>query len=138
MPLSSFKLDREALEISIALEGMSGVVAKDCFPDEGVWYIIVPSESVGRAIGRQGKFVKILEQVKKKVKIIGFYDTPKEFVQSLLFPLQVEVEEQGNILFLKPQDARMRGKLFGRERKNVIFLNKALQRFFPEKEVKVK
>jgi N utilization substance protein A len=99
---------------------------------------LVAAGEAGKAIGRNGAHVQQLQQqLKKKIKIIEYRDSPAEFVRSLIAPLRVEeVREEGELLLLQDHNKKTKGLLIGREGKNLRILNRAMQRFFP-KEVKV-
>ncbi|MBS3153393.1 NusA-like transcription termination signal-binding factor [Candidatus Woesearchaeota archaeon] len=83
-----------------------------------------------KAIGKSGKNVKRLSNLmKKKIKIVEFTDNKVSFINSLIYPLNVEIEDKGKILEVKG-DTKTKALLIGRDGKNLKFYNTLLKKYF--------
>ena len=132
------KLDQEALGLAGYLERVTHARVKDCFKEEGTVYFVVAPGEIGKAIGKEGRIIKrIQEELGKPVRVLEYRSTPVEFVRNLVHPLLVKeiVEENGTIL-IKDDNKKTKSLLIGRDGRHLMFINKAVQRFF-DVEVKV-
>lgn len=111
---------------------MTHARVKDCFRDGETIYCIVPSEDVGKAIGKQGSTIKRVQQeLGKQIKIIEFNENPAQFVRNIIAPLQVaEITEENGVLILKDSDRKTKSLLIGRESRNLQVIIRAVKRFF--------
>ncbi|MBI2151930.1 NusA-like transcription termination signal-binding factor [Candidatus Woesearchaeota archaeon] len=138
--MSRLKLDPEAVGISVLVERFSGVPVKDCFQaDDEMIYIIIEPGYIGRAIGKGGMNIHNLQQeLHKKIKFIEFHENPSTFVKNIISPIIVEnISEEEHFIIIKDKNRMTKSLLIGREGKNLLLVNRAVKRFFPNKEVKV-
>lgn len=121
------------------MERLAGVQVKDCFiVDETVHFVVAPGQ-MGKAIGKGGSTIKRIEQeFNKKIRVIEFNENLADFVRNIIAPLTVEeIVQEGNQVIIKDQHKKTKSLLIGRGGKNLILLNRAVQRFFNVEEVKV-
>ena len=116
----------------------TGAVVKDCFEIEDVLYFVVEPGNIGRAIGKKGAAVKELQyQLKKRVKVIEFSPDVVQFVKNVVYPINIEVEENGGVIVLKSGNRDIKGRLIGRNAKHLNMVISVTKRYFPITEMKV-
>lgn len=137
--MSRLKLDPEIFGLTSFWERLTGVPVKDCFQQEEMLYVVVPPGMMGKIIGKEGVIIRQAQfQLKKTIRVVEFSENLGVFVQNFLAPLQVEsVTIQGDTVLLQDPRRRIKGQLLGRGGKQLQVLQRAVQRFFPGKEVKV-
>ena len=98
---------------------------------------IVESGDAGKAIGRRGMNIKRLSSLlKKKIKVIELSTKVEDFVKNVLDPLRVDgIEMKENNIVLSVKEMGMKGKVIGRNGKNLHFLNSLLEKYFHCKAV---
>lgn len=133
------KLDREAAGLSSVMERLTGARVKDCFTDMDIVYFIVAKGDMGKAIGKKGIMIKKVQAaLGKKIRVIPFTEELAGFVRNVVSPIQVEeVTLKEDVVFLKDSNKKTKSLLIGRDGRNLVFLTRAVKRFFPVKEVKV-
>ncbi|HII17633.1 TPA: NusA-like transcription termination signal-binding factor [Candidatus Woesearchaeota archaeon] len=101
-------------------------------------FIVAPSQ-VGRAVGKQGANVKkISAMLKKPVHIIEYSDNVCQFIGNMLYPERPDgITEEDGIITIHAPDARIKGKIYGRDRTRLKFVADVVKRQFPVKELKV-
>ncbi len=132
------KLDPECLGLSSVFERITRVRVKDCFKDGKTIYFIVDPGDAGKAIGKGAVNIKKVQSVLgKRIRVVEYRDDVCSFIKNLIYPVSVEeiIEEDG-LVVIKDNSYSTKSKLIGRDRKNLLVLNRAVQRFF-NKEVKV-
>lgn len=137
--MTRLKLDQELLGISSVIEKLTGVYVKDCFREDDTIYIVVNPGQLGKAVGKGGVVIKRVQfQLRKNVRVMEFHDSAVEFVRNVIYPLAVEeiVEQEGQII-IRDSSRKVKSQLIGRDGKNLAVVKRAVQRFFPGKEVKV-
>tara|TARA_Y100000310_G_C20625586_1_gene785691 strand:+ start:645 stop:1058 length:414 start_codon:yes stop_codon:yes gene_type:complete len=130
--------DQELLGVMRILGNLSRARVKDCFLEEGTYFIIVEKGDVGLMIGKGGMIIKkVKETLRKPVKVIEYNQDPVRFVYGLIHPIRAEeiVLEENQIL-IKGEDRRIKGLICGRGGENIKLTNKIVKRFF-DLEVKV-
>ena len=133
------KLDQDILGISSLLERLTGVPVKDCFKEEDTIYIVVPPGNLGKAVGKNGIVIKkIQHNLRKNIRVIEYRDNVADFVGNIIYPIQVErIIEEENAVIIKDSNRSVKSQIIGREGKNLNIIKRAVQRFFPNKEVRV-
>lgn len=133
----STKLDKKLIGYITMFERITGARVKDVFDSEIGLLFIVHHGDAGKAIGRRGNTIKKLTfMFKKKIKIIEHNENVEEFVKNVLDPLKVDeitVKDQGLVLTVK--ESSMKGKIIGRNGKNLQLLNDLLQKYFKVKSL---
>lgn len=134
------KLDPETADFCRLFESCSGAFAKDCFFDgQGTVYFVVAPDDMGKALGKQGRTIQQFQRrVSRSVRVVPFADDATTFVKNVIAPLHVnEILETENAIILRDTQKKTKSLLIGRDGKRLQLINRAVQRFFPGKEVKV-
>lgn len=136
--LVRLKLDQDALGYSAVMEQITRAQIKDCFKEGDLLFFVVAPGELGKAIGKGGSNIRMAQaRLGKRIRVVEFRENPAEFVKNLIYPLAVEeIVVEGKEILIKDQDKKIKGQIVGRDRSNLNFINKALQRFF-DLEVKV-
>ncbi|MEK6934385.1 MAG: NusA-like transcription termination signal-binding factor [Nanoarchaeota archaeon] len=131
------KFDIRIIGYITTFENFTGVHAKDCFFHDKELVFIVDSINLGRAVGKKGINIKrLIAKMKHKIRVIGFDNDPTKFVQNILYPLNgYEISREDNKIIIKTPDNKLKGKIYGRERTNLKFINETLKRHFNTIEV---
>ncbi|VVB76500.1 NusA-like KH domain protein [Candidatus Tiddalikarchaeum anstoanum] len=91
---ATFKLDTDAIKQIAFFESITHAKVSDCAEIEDKLLFIVGEGNIGKAIGKNGSNVKLLEQkFNKKVEIIEFNNDPAKFVANILRPVEVKSSE---------------------------------------------
>ena len=133
------KLDQDLLGLSVMMERFAAVHVKDCFKEEDIVYFIVSPGELGKAIGKGGQTIKRVEQeLGKKIRVFEFSENITDFIRNIIYPLQIEeIMVESNHILLKDSHKKTKGLLIGRSGKGLVILNRAVKRFFPDREVRV-
>ena len=135
--MAKIKYNIELMKFISVVESLTGAQVKDCIPNEPLLFIIHENQ-MGKAIGKRGANLKKVESVlKKKVQFIEYKDDLATFVKSYLSPITVDVEVAAETMIIHAKDAKTRGKVFGRDKKNLEQLKDIVTRFYDVTEVKV-
>lgn len=121
-------------------ENVTGAKVKDCFiGNNDMLVFVVEQGEVGKAIGRAGSNIHRLEgNFKRKIKIVEFNPEITEFAKNLIMPIRAEgIEMRERTLFIKGEDAKVRGMLIGRESQNLKNYEEIIQRYFDIEKIKV-
>lgn len=124
-------LDKDKIQKINLFENLTNSKVKDLLDDEKL-IIIVEQGEIGKAIGKKGKNIKMVENIlHKRLKIVEFSNNPIEFVANFIYPLKVEnISLNDDIIEMKVNDRKTKGLLIGRERKNLNELNNLLKNYF--------
>lgn len=148
----AIKLDINSLKLMTLFENVTGARVKDYFELEDGKYFIVQQGEIAKAIGRNGVNAKRLQQImKSSVKIAEYNEDVLEFIRNLLYPLRLhsaevkqEVKDEtsinkkmSDVIYLEAIDVKTRGLIIGRNASSLRNLEKAVQRYFDVKEIKV-
>jgi NusA-like KH domain protein len=126
------KLDLRLIGYITTFENITKARVKDIFPDDGQLVFVVHSGEAGKAIGRAGYTIqKLQHMLKKKIKVIELSTSAEQFVKGAIDPLKVDaIEIKDKLLLLSVHDVSVKGKLIGRNGKNLKFLNELLKKYF--------
>ena len=126
------KLDQKLIGYITTFENFTKARVKDAFVADDTIVFIVESGDAGKAIGRRGMNIKRLSfLLKKKIKVIELSTKVEDFVKNVLDPLQVDgIEMKENNIVLSVKETGMKGKVIGRNGKNLHFLNGLLEKYF--------
>lgn len=100
----TFRLDTDTIKQIALFESVTKAQVSDCFPFEDKLLFIVAEGDIGKAIGKAGSNVKLLEQkFNKRLEIIEFNKDPIRFVANILKPVTIKSselvpKEVGNVL----------------------------------------
>lgn len=113
---------------------------KDCFLDNyNLLTFIVKEGEMGKAIGKKGFKVKLLEKsMNRKIKIVEFNPDMLSFTRNIIFPLRTKsIEGDEKIIIIEAIDSKTRGLLIGRSAENLRNYEKIVKRYFNIDEIKV-
>lgn len=125
------KLDMKSMGIISTFEKITRVHPLEFLENKGQLIFIVKENTARKAIGKGGEKIKRLSNLlQKKVKIVEMSKDPEKFVQNLIYPIKPEIiEQQEDILMLRPSSIEDKAKLIGRNSANIKFINSILERY---------
>ncbi len=132
------KFDTKLIGYINAFENFTKTEVKDCFfKDKDELVFIVRDDQLGKAIGKNGINVKkLVNKLKLKLKIIGYNDDPVGFLKNLLYPIDgCELEKSDNKIIIRPNDSKIKGRIYGRDRTNFMWLKQVFSRHFKDIEL---
>lgn len=132
------KLDAKLIGYITTFENATGARVKDCFFGKDKELIFVVQKGyLGKAIGKSGANVRsISAKLKHRLKVIGFDDDPAKFVSNLLFPLNgFEIIKEDEKIIIKTEDKVLKGKVYGRDRGNLAWVNEVFHKYFKDLNV---
>ena len=138
--MAKIKFDFDHMKFIALFEQITRTSVKDCIIDEDKITFIIKGDNVGKAVGKNGSNVKLLEnKLGKKIKIIKFDDDCAQFTQNLIYPLRnVIVEKEDNDIIITGPDTKTKALLIGRNSQNLRKLESILKRYFEIGSVKVR
>lgn len=134
------KYDNETIKVMSLFGAITRTKLKDYFQDvNGMAVFIVEKFELGKAVGKKGANVKLLEKkLNRKIKIVEFSSDVLQFVKNYVFPLKVkDVTQEEKTIVMESPDSKTRGLLIGRAAGNLRNLEKITQRYFDIDEIKV-
>ncbi len=109
---------------------------KDCFLQDESLVFLVDSLEVGKSIGKNGNNIKNISRLlKKKIRVIGFYNDAVVFIKNIL-NIKAEVRKEDNLVIIKCDNTQDRAQIIGRDMKNLRNLKDTVKRYF-DVEIKV-
>ncbi len=126
------KLDQRLIGYITTLENLTKARVKDAFiSDETVIFIVYQGDA-GKAIGRRGESIRRLTYLlKRKIKIIELSTNVSDFIKSVIDPLKVDkIDVKENAIVLSVHDSSTKGKIIGRNGKNLKLLNDLVDKYF--------
>lgn len=132
--MSRITYNAELLKIMALFEKVTRAKLKDCFYDDNnLLTFVVNDYEIGKAIGKHAVNVKRLEQLlKKKVRILGFNPSLKEFARNLIYPISADINFNEGVLEFKGQDTKSKAFLIGRNKVNIKNNLNILRKYFKE------
>lgn len=120
-------------------ETLTRATLKDCFEFNERIYFVVNEKQIGKAIGKQGKNIKLLEKtINRKIKIIEFNPHIVQFINNLIYPLKVkDIEQQDDSIVITGGDTKTKGLLIGRNSQNLKRTEKIVKRYFKIDNIKI-
>lgn len=105
--------------------------AKDVLYGEGFVTFIVDQGQMQKALGKESEHLRRLEQLlKRQVHFISFHTDPVKFIKNLLYPLHVaSIRFDDGVVVIEAGDARIKGKVFGREKSNLLRIQELVQKY---------
>lgn len=134
------KFDTKIIGYITAFENFTKVSVKDCFfGSDNELIFVVDAFNLGKVIGKNGENIKKLAfRIKYKLRIIGYDSDVVKFVQNVFYPLKgFEIRKEDNKVVVDTEDIKLKGKLYGRDRSNLKFINEIVKRYFNNIEVVV-
>ena len=133
------KLDIRLINYINLFNSITRVTAKDCFFEDEKLVFMVKEGDLGRALGVKGsKIIKLKNLTKKNIKLIEHSDDIIKFVKNLIYPIDVQkIYKENSTVFIEEPNSRIKGKIYGRDRKNLVHINEILKKYF-NCELKIK
>lgn len=120
-------------------ENLTKARVKGCHPsDDNIIFVVYEGEA-GKAIGKGGENIKrLINLLKKKIKVVEFNEDPLKFVSNLILPAHAETRfEDEKTIIIEGHGARFKQAVLGPERKNLKELQSIVSSYF-NIEIKVK
>jgi len=132
------RLTEEEMKYIAFFETLTRVVVKDCVIDHERNRIIFVVErgQVGAAVGKEGRNVKLLQQLTgKNIEVIEYADTPKELIKNCLYPAKVTNVEltryrDGRIVARVTVPPQEKGLAIGKHARNISRASILAKRYF--------
>ncbi|MCE4612480.1 MAG: NusA-like transcription termination signal-binding factor [Desulfurococcales archaeon] len=139
------KITMEELRFLSVFQELTGVTAYRCFIDEESNRLIylVNNNEVGRAVGRNGKNVKLLARIlKRSIEVVGYSQDLEQMTRNLFPGIRVQgvtVSERGGekTVYVKVIEED-KGKAIGKDGRNVKRARLVLERLFGVRRVIVR
>ncbi|PIN81070.1 NusA-like transcription termination signal-binding factor [Candidatus Woesearchaeota archaeon CG10_big_fil_rev_8_21_14_0_10_30_7] len=133
------KYDMATLQFMNFFETLTKSKLKDCFEWNNFHVFVVEQGEIGKAIGKKGQTVSLLQKkLKKRVKIVEYSPELKTFINNLVSPLKLKaIEDEEGVISLIPEDTQTRAILIGRNASSLRALETIIKRYFKIIEVKV-
>lgn len=129
------KLTIESIEQINLFENVTGAKVKDCIPKNGSLIFVVEEGSIQKAVRGLRKIESML---KKQVRIIGYSEDLNKFILNLIYPEKPDnIRLDGKIVYIESQDTKVKGRIFGRSRERLIWVNELVKKYFDIEEVRV-
>ncbi len=138
--MTKIKYDISLIEFIRLFDQITRTNVKDCFEDQnGLLIFVVELGEIGKAVGKKGSNVKIVEnRLNRKIKIVEFNPQKLSFIANYIYPLKaVHITEEDGIVTIKGPDVQTKGLLIGRNAQNLRNLERVVRRYFEVKEIKV-
>lgn len=137
------KLTQESLRNISLFEQVTGTEVKDCVDEEERLTFLVDHEKLGKAIGRNAKNLRTLqERTGKDVEVVGFHEDPEQFVRNLFHKVTIEdlefVEnEEGEEVAQVTINEEEKGRAIGKGGRNVDLYRLLAERHADLGDIKV-
>ena len=125
--MSKKEFDMETIGFINLFERITNVSVRDCIFDENSVYFLVDEGYAGKAIGKNGKNMKILrEKLKRQVKVFEYNENNEKFVNNLI-PENNSLEIKNKKIYITVS-AKDKGKIIGRNGENIKKIRELLRR----------
>ena len=132
------KIDNKTIGYIKYFENTTKASVKGCFVGkEHELVFIVKEGHLWRAIGKKGVNIKkVAFKIGQKLRIIGFDKDPKQFVKNMLYPLDgYKISMEDNKIKIESESVKDKGKIYGRDRSNLKWMNEVLNKYFKGFEI---
>jgi|SRR3989344_5040412 len=135
----SKKYTAETIQYRNLFESLTGARVKDCFSNDKIIFVIEKGD-INRAVGRNGETIRRAENIfKRQLKIIEFDDDLIKFVKNAIMPIKaLDIKLEDNNIIITADSMTDKGRLIGRDSKNLIKLKELISNYFSINNVKVK
>jgi len=136
--LERIRYSADIIQYISIFESLTNSKVKDCIANEGILFVIEEND-MGRAIGKGGSNIKRVEGIlKKNIRLVEFSSDVSRFLQNLIYPVEAkEIKNESGIVSICCYDMKSKGKIIGRDRHNIKWINDVVKRHFEVDEVKV-
>jgi len=129
------KFTLDSIQNITLFEKVTGSKVKDCFDEDGKLVFLVEEGGVKKAVL---KLPKLKTLFNKELKIMGFSSDPVKFINNLLYPTKVKgVKLEDDHVIITCFDTKSKGKVFGREKTNLLRITELLKKYNKIKTVSV-
>ena len=112
-----------------AFEDLTGAECKDCFEYHKRVAFVVKEGQVHKAVGKNAKKVKrVQKKLGQKIKVIEYSDDTGKFIENVLQPLNVTIDESSNTYTIVPEDERTKSIVIGRGGSHIQLIKKIVDR----------
>ncbi|MEW6063050.1 MAG: NusA-like transcription termination signal-binding factor [Nanoarchaeota archaeon] len=132
------KYNLQTMQYRTTFENLTSARVKDCFLMNKL-IIVVDEGELGRAVGKNGGNIKKIEAIlKKKIRVIEYSNDILKFVKNLIYPITAKsiVQENNNITIFV-DGVQDKGRIIGRDRKNINELKHIISRYFKIGDIKI-
>ena len=133
-------LNADTIKIMAMFESFTHAKLKDCFTFDDTLTFVVNEGEMGKALGKGASNVHRMQgSLNRKIKILEFNPEIQLFIRNMGYPARIQdIQQEGMIITLIPEDLRSRGILIGRNAQNLREMEKIAKRYFDIEEIKVK
>ncbi|MFH1786340.1 MAG: NusA-like transcription termination signal-binding factor [archaeon] len=122
-------LDKATIECIGLFQGITTAAVRDCILEPTRAVYVVEEGQIGSAIGRDGANIHaVRSRVGKSVKVYEYSPDPKRFIVNLLDgvePYEITIKNNTAYITISAED---KGRVVGKDGKNIKSLTKILER----------
>ncbi len=129
--------DMQTIGLINTFEKNTKVSVLDCIFDEKNIYFLVEFGKAGKAIGKNGKNIKKMQNsLKKQIKVFEYNKKPKKFIENMIPNSSVEIKDSAKASV--KIDPKEKGKIIGRMGCNINKIRELLKRNSEIKTLEIK
>ena len=129
------KLTQQTIGYINVFEKVTGANVKDCIEKDGNLLFIVEEGNIQKALKGLGKIEALL---KKKILIIGHSEDITKFVSNLLYPEKADfIKFENKIITIEVEDSKVKGRIYGRSRERLEWIQEVVKNYFDVEEIRV-
>ncbi|MBS3166951.1 hypothetical protein J4403_01955 [Candidatus Woesearchaeota archaeon] len=126
----NIKFDLTTINHIKVFESLTRINVKDCFSKENSIFYVINEQDLRKITGKNSFLLKkASDLLKKEIKLIAFNENIKKFVSNLIYPVKAEITQEDKIIKVKCENTKDKGKVYGRERTRLKFINDILKRY---------
>lgn len=133
------QFDTDTIKLITTFENITHSDVQDCIRDSerGTIYFLVKQGKIAKAIGKNGRTIKIAEKmVAKQIKVFEYSENEEQFIKNLISQAQkISIADNKATVFVKGSD---RGLVIGRNGSNIKIIREFLLRNSSIKELEVR
>ncbi len=139
MIMKKIKYDINLMKFISLFETLTRAKVKDCISGDPLIFIVNQGE-IFKAIGKKASNIKKIEGLlKKKIRIIEFNDDVEIFVKNVIAPIKAEnITKEGGVIVINDPSNQVKGKIIGRDSKNINQCKEIVSRYFDVEDIVVK
>jgi N utilization substance protein A len=136
--MSEIKFDDKLLRVLTLFENVTKTRVKDCIERSNTYYFIVEGGELSKAIGKNGSNVKQLRKLlKKNIHVIEYSSNTKIFIKNIFHDFtikEINIEDKSGsdqkVAYVSV-DIREKGKIIGRDSRNLTLAREIMNRYSP-------
>jgi len=130
------KYNAETLRYMTLFSRVTRIMPLECFLAKDYVIFILNKGMAARAIGKEGKNMKVIKNtLKKEVKVIEQADSVETLVENYLFPIRpryVEVEDETKTIIITFRIRGERQALLGHNKQGLMCIKEVVNHFYPD------